>query len=173
MDWILPTLKWLNDYGLWNAVQTVILVGGSIVGARILWGARKRIEQLDFWAVTDGTPQFPKAVRLFVQNYTGTSVVVSSPYFRYRDLPAHRFAAAHGPAEEYQLKFPNPDGQLYSEVEVLLRHKETTHTLVPFADEVETDRLEGARKSRSLGTLTCNVTWLTKKPRTERLKFDI
>lgn len=163
-------MKCANELGLWDLLQTIILIASAIIGVKLIFFPRKRIRKLDFWPTLEPAhPQFGHCAKLNIQNYTGCSVIISSPYFRYKKIPPHEHAAQHAPSGDYQLKFPSPSGSALTEVEFLLRNKESTYALIFFADQTTEDEIREAIKERGLGRLECNVTWLRDKPHTEKL----
>ena len=167
-------LQRVESLGVWGLVQTLIQLIAALIGVRLVFFPRRRIKQLDFWAeVRTDHPQFPRAATLRVQNYTGTSIVISHPYFRTSELRAHPSGASNAATDEMQLKFPESSGQYLTEVELLLRNKESTYTLIPFDNTESEDRVRSAVTRRETGTIECNVTWLTRRPRTDRLRVRI
>ena len=164
-------LAWAASHGLWDILQLSLQLSVVVVGAKLLFWPRRRIRQLDFRAEPrEYSPQFPRVAVLHIQNYTGSSIVLSHPYFRIQTLRRHPTAAEHAATDEVQLKFPDSSGTQFSEVEVLLRNKESTHTLVPFHPDESLESIRKAIGDRELGAVECYVTWLTRKPSTERLR---
>lgn len=167
---ILVFLRWTNEHGIWDLTQTIVLLVSLLAAIKLVFFPRRRIPRLDFWTeMRRDHPQYKRSVTLHVQNYTGRSLVLSWPYFRYDKLRPHDTAAGDAPSGDYQLKFPNSTNTLFSEVEVLLRNKESVHTLIPFDDAIAEADLEVAMKAGQLGRVECMVTWLDTTPKTHKL----
>ncbi len=82
MTTILSFLQCANDYGLWDALQFLILVVTFIYGLRLIFFPRRRIRNLNFHTqlLRNRHPSFSLAVSLELRNYTGRTVVISSPF---------------------------------------------------------------------------------------------
>ena len=105
------TLAWATTHGLWDISQLILQLLVVAVGVKILFWPRRRIRQLDFRAEPkEYSTQFPRAAVLHIQNYTGSSIVLSHPYFRIQTLRRHPTAAEHAATDEIQLKFPDATG---------------------------------------------------------------
>jgi hypothetical protein len=171
MDYVVSFLKWSNDHGIWDAAQFLVVAFGLGIGVKLIFFPRRRIRNLNFFTrlERESHAQFPLRIHLELRNYTGTTVVLSSPFFVYRELrPAPQ---AHGdiPSGEYEIKFPNPTGQLLSEVEYLLRNKESVVTFIPLDPQHSDDEVKKALERQCAGTLTVICTWLKEKPQIEKL----
>jgi hypothetical protein len=109
-------------------------------------------------------------IYLEIRNYTGRTVVLSNPFFNFRDLLPPPEAHGDSPTGEYEIKFPDPTNQTYSEVEAFLRNKENVHTIIPL-DPTQTDQqAQVALQKARVGTLTLTCTWIQEKPHTEKLR---
>jgi hypothetical protein len=164
-------LRWLHEHGIWEIASFLLLVAGAVVGVRLAFFPRKRIRNLNFFTrvVRAGHPQFPLIVYLEIRNYTGRTVVLSSPFMRYCDLRPP--AEAHGdtPSGEYEIKFPDPQSRQLSEVEYLLRNKENVQTIIPLDPTHSDQEVQSAYHEKRLGSLTVTCTWLQEKPVVEKL----
>ena len=146
-----------------------MLVSAS-VGLTVLFWAKGRVRNLNFFIrrLRDES-HYPLKVYIEIRNYTGRSVVISVPYFVYGDLRPDPNARGDSPSREYEVKFPDPRNQTLSEVEYLLRHRESVSTWVPI-DPTHTDEgVDQAIESRAVGKLRCMCTWLQDKPKVHKL----
>ena len=168
---IFASMKWAAEHGLWNMINTIVLVPSVLIGLKVLFWAKQRVRNLNFFVrpLRGDDPNYPLKVYLEIRNYTGRSVVISIPYFVYARLRPDPNARGDSPSREYEIKFPDPRTNTLTEVEYLLRHRETVSTWVPI-DPAHTDQeVEAAIERRSVGKLHCMCTWLKDKPIVHRL----
>lgn len=167
----LAILKWANDHGVWNVAQFVIVAVSFVIGLKLIYFPKRRIRNLNFHArlVRNERQKFQFFLYLELRNYTGRSVVLSSPYFRYMDLRAPEGAHGDTPSGEYEVRFPSNVGRQLTEVEYLLRNKESVHTIIPI-DPAHTDKeAQRAHDRRRIGKLTVMCTWLQNRPTVQKL----
>src|SRR5215472_9535376 len=124
---VLAFLRWSNDYGIWSIAQFLILAVTFVLGLKFFYFPRRRVRNLNFNIrfVRNPRHEHESHIHLEVRNYTGCSVVLSSPFFRYRKLRPPPEAHGDTLSGEYEIKFPNPSGKGHTEVEYLLRNKES------------------------------------------------
>ncbi|MGH8370306.1 MAG: hypothetical protein ACRESC_04935 [Gammaproteobacteria bacterium] len=168
-------LKWANDHGVWAAVQAIVLVASFVIGLKIIYFPRRRIRNLNFHArlVRSERNKFRLMIYLELRNYTGRTVVLSSPFFRYLDLRAPSEAHGDTPSREYEIRFPNNGGKELTEVEYLLRNKEAVHTIIAL-DPTHTDQeVHRALNKHRIGTFIVKCIWLQDAPRVQKLSRRI
>jgi hypothetical protein len=175
MDTFLDALRWAHEHGIWELASFLIFVGGIIIGARFVFFPRRRIRNLNFYtrAARNTHPQFPLIIYLEIRNYTGCTVVLSSPFISYRNLRPPPEAHGDSPSGEYEIKFPDPGNQTLSEVEAFLRNKESTNTIIPLDPTHSDQEVRTALSHKRLGSLTLTCTWLQDKPVVEKLRRAI
>lgn len=164
-------IKWANDHGVWAAAQALILAASFVIGMKLIYFPRRRIRNLNFHArmVRSDRNKFRLMIYLEIRNYTGRTVVLSSPFFRYIDLRPHSDAHSDTPSREYEIRFPNNSGKELMEVEYMLRNKESVHTMIAL-DPTHTDQeVHRALNRHRIGTLTVMCTWLQDAPRVQKL----
>ena len=167
----LAILHWANDYGVWSIAQFVILAVTFVLGLKFFYFPRRRIRNLNFNIrfVRNNRHAYASYLHLEFRNYTGRSVVLSSPFFRYRKLRPPPDAHGDTLSGEYEIKFPGASAKDYTEVEYLLRNKEAVNTLIPI-DSVHTDdEVNTMHAKRRIGTLTVMLTWLQDRPKVDKL----
>ncbi|HET7395240.1 MAG TPA: hypothetical protein VFK12_02250 [Gammaproteobacteria bacterium] len=168
-------LKWANEHGVWGAVQAIVLVASFVIGLKIIYFPRRRIRNLNFHArlVRSERNKFRLMIYLELRNYTGRTVVLSSPFFRYLDLRAPSEAHGDTPSREYEIRFPSNGGKELTEVEYLLRNKESVHTIIAL-DPAHTDQeVHRALNKHRIGTFIVKCIWLQDAPRVQRLSRRI
>jgi hypothetical protein len=164
---IFAWMLWADQHGVWGITGTVLL---PALGFTVFFWAKRRVRNLNFFLqrVRDGS-NYPLRVHVEIRNYTGRSVVISAPYFVYGDLRPDPNARGDSPSREYEIKFPDLQSKLLSEVEYLLRHRESVLTWVPI-DPTHTDKeVDTAIEKHSVGELRCMCTWLQDKPKVHKL----
>lgn len=169
--YFLTLLKWANDHGLWAAAQSIVLIASFVIGLKIIYFPRRRIRNLNFHArlLRSERNKFRLMIYLELRNYTGRSVVLSSPFFRYLDLRPPSEAHGDTPSREYEIRFPGNGGKDLTEVEYLLRNKESVHTMIAL-DPMHTDQeVQRALGKHRIGTLTVTCIWLQDTPRGQKL----
>jgi hypothetical protein len=168
---ILDVLQWTNNYGIWGILQFLILAVSFLIGLKFFYFPRRRIKNLNFHTtlVRNSRHTYPLYIRLELRNYTGRSVVLSSPFFRYRTLRPPSDAHGDTLSGEYEIKFPGADDKELTEVEFLLRNKESVHTMIPIDAEHTDEEVEALHKKTRIGTLTMMCTWLSGRPKVDKL----
>ena len=164
-------LRWSNEYGIWGILQFLLLIVSFVIGMKLFYFPRRRIRNLNFNIrfVRDRRHSFPSHIHLEFRNFTGRTVVLSSPFFRYRKLQPPPDAHGDTLSGEYEIKFPDSQGKEMAEVEYLLRNKESVHTLIPLDPAHGEEEVNEIHTKRSIGTLTVMCTWLQGRPKVDKL----
>ena len=91
---MIETAKFLNEIGLWEILNLLLVLFGFIWGAIYLF-RRNRIPHLNLHVTHRRRvgQNYTSLIDIEFRNYTGCSVVISSPYFRYKKVKADK--AAH------------------------------------------------------------------------------
>ncbi len=164
-DWIFDALEWAHKHGVW---EILIIVGGLSIWAKLF--PRRRIRNLNFYMrpARNKHAQFPLIIYLEIRNYTGRTVVLSNPFIRLdRDLRAPPEAHGDSPSGDIEIKFPDQNRQLYSEVEFLLRNKDNVNTIIPLEPTHSHAEVQTALNRKRLGRLTVTCTWIQETPQVE------
>jgi hypothetical protein len=176
MDQFLSAMKVLNQHGVWGIANTMILFLSAILGFGIVFWAKRRVKHLNFHTSFHRgktSDAYPLIVNIEIRNYAGRSVVISSPYFKYDKLKPDPNARGDSSSGEYEVKFPNAKQPILTEVEYLIRHKESVTTWIPLDRYHSNDEVETILKNRQVGTFCCTCTWLEDRPRVHKLKQKI
>lgn len=166
----IPWMQWADQHGLWDMTSTLVLLVSAVVGFTVLFWAKRRVRNLNFFTrrLRDNS-NYPLKVYAEIRNYTGTSVVISLPCFIYAKLRPDPNARGDSPSKEYEIKFPGPSGQTLSEVEYLLRHRETVSTWIPIDPSHSDQEVDSAIENCKVGKFRCMCTWLQEKPKVHKL----
>ena len=119
---LVDSLKWISEHGIWDMLQTVVLVGSVLIGVKLLFFPRTRVRHLNFSTrIRQGDPDFPLRVDLEIRNLTGRTAVISNAWFEFGKLRPDARSQGDTPSGEFEVKFPGPDGRTLTEVEYLVR----------------------------------------------------
>jgi len=137
----------------------------------VLFFPKKRVRHLNFSTrVRAVEGPYPLRIDLEVRNLTGRSIVISNAWFEFGKLRPDPKAHGDSPSGEYEVKFPGVDPQFLTEVEYLIRNKESMQTFIPLDPAQGVAAAEAALASHKVGRFTCTVTWLDEKPRSHKLR---
>lgn len=167
----LAFLEWTNQYGIWGIAQFLILIVSFFIGLKFIYFPRRRIRNLNFNVnfVRNNRHDYPSYIHLEFRNFTGRSVVLSSPFFRYRKLQPPSDARGDTLSGEYEMKFPGANGKEMTEVEYLLRNKESVHTIIPIDPEHADEEVNEMHRRRRIGTVTVMCVWIQDRPTMDKL----
>jgi len=163
-------LFWANQHGLWQFFQAGILFVSFLIGMKLIYFPARRVRNLNFFAqIKRDDAQFPLRIQLEIRNFTGRTLVLSSPYFKYQRIRPDPRAHGDTPSGEFEVRFPDPSYQELREVEYMLRNKEMVSTVIPLDPLHADSEVEQAMSKRKIGVITCMCTWLDEKPRVHKL----
>jgi hypothetical protein len=170
---VLAWMRWAAEHSLWEMLNTAILLAVSATGVIFFW-AKRRVRNLNFFTrcVRDQS-EYPLKIYLELRNYTGRSVVISSPFFVCTRLRPDPNARGDSPSGKLEIKFPDRSNTLLTEVEYLLRHRENVSTWMPIDPAHSNEEVNEAIKRRHVGKFHCMCTWLQEKPKIHKLIIRI
>jgi len=152
-------------------LQTVVLTGSVLIGVKLLFFPRTRVRHLNFSTrIHQGDPDFPLRVDLEIRNLTGRTAVISNAWFEFGKLRPDARAQGDSPSGEFEVKFPGPDGRTLTEVEYLVRTKESLFTFIALDPTQSVAEAEATLAAHKVGVITCTVTWLDERPRSQKLR---
>jgi len=132
LDLLSDYLLWANLHGLWQFMQACILLVSFLIGMKLIYFPARRVKNLNFFTqIKRDDSQFPLRIQLEIRNFTGRTIVLSSPYFKYSKIRPDPHAHGDTPSGEYEVRFPDPSYQELREVEYMLRNKEMVSTVIP------------------------------------------
>jgi hypothetical protein len=164
-------LKWINERGLWSMTQTGVLAVSALIGVKLVFFPKQRVRHLNFSTrIHGGGQDFPLRLDLEIRNLTGRTAVVSNAWFEFGKLRPDLHAQGDTPSGEFEVKFPGADGHALTEVEYLVRTKESLFTYIMLDPSHTIPEAEAALAAHKVGTITCTVTWLDERPRSQKLR---
>ena len=172
---MIETAKFLNEIGLWEVLNLLLVLSGFIYGAIYLF-RRNRIPHLNLHVAHHRRvgQNYTSLVDIEFRNYTGCSVVISSPYFRYNKLKADKAAHRDSYSGDTEVKFLSKNGETgLTEVETFLMHKENTSTWIPIDPNYSDDLVSKTLQEKKVGTLYFNCTFIKEKPATYKMAVKI
>ena len=168
-------LEWLrtaNEYGIWGLISTVVLLASSVLGFSIYFWAKRRVRNLNFFF----TPRrneirgYPLVVLIEIRNFTGRTVIISSPFFRFNSIRPDPNSTCDSPSGDHEIKFPRHEGApTLDQVEYMLRHGEKVRTWIPLDPTHSEKEVADALAAREVGSVHCTCVWLFDRPKVHRL----
>jgi len=150
--------KFMNDWGVWDVIQIVLLLIGGVVALFYLF-PRKSIQNFYINATRDAaSPPYTKVINIEMRNLTNEPLYVLSRGFRFGDI-IHAFplAAIDHYTQTCEVKFSGPQPGILTEIDTLVRHGQPVSTWVPVDPNHADDIIDQALQNRRVGTLrlTC------------------
>lgn len=171
---IVENLVFLNNIGIWEIINVIILVSGVIIGSFYLARGR-RVPMLNIFTYhgkREGT-HYTSLINIEFRNYVGTSIVICNPYFKYGNLRPDSAARRDSFSGETEVKFVGKNGTVLTEIEAFIPHKENTSTWVPI-DPAHTEvEIKAALENKKVGILYFTCIWVKEKPKVKKLKIRI
>jgi len=164
-----------DKIGLWSAISALSALVGLFLAINYI-KTRAYTRGLNFYIAhsrKEGT-NFPNKIMINIRNYSGGTIVITNPYFKFgKTVIPDESAACDSYSKEYEIKFEDSEKKYLNEVDIMLRHKEKTITSIP-ADPRESDtKIKEAIEKHEVGVLYCNVIWLKDRPKIIRIKKKI
>ncbi len=168
-------LKYLNEAGAWDLLNTVILICGFLYGITLLHTYKQRIKDLNFYVTwrRDTQARFPLILHFEVRNLSQNLIVISSPYFLFDKVKPGPYAHCDSVTGQYEVKFRRQEEQATSEVASMLRHREQVTSYIPLDEKQTDEELATLSQQQRVGTLYCDIVFLESKPRVVRLKLKL
>lgn len=167
-------LKCANQYDLWNMLTFFIILPTSIIGIYYLVYGKRYIKNLNFMLnIHRDNSNYPFKIIVEIRNYTGKSVVISEPYFRYNKAKPDPKATGDIITKNYEIKFPNITGKFLTEIDYLIRHKENISTFIPLDPNQTEDEIKKLMDKSQIGSFHCECTWILKRPEKHKLTRKI
>jgi len=169
---ILEWMRTANQYGLWEFISTLVLLVSSVLGFGIYFWAKRRVRNLNFFfrPVRNQIDGYPLVVNIEIRNFTGRTVVISNPFFRFRSIRPDPNSRCDSPSGDHEIKFPrHAKAPVLDQVEYMLRHGETVGTWAPLDPKHSDKEVNDALAERRVGTMHCTCVWLCDRPKVHRL----
>ncbi|HLD49973.1 MAG TPA: hypothetical protein VJC08_02110 [bacterium] len=165
----------LNDLGIWELLNFLVVLSG-LVSAYLFFGRKGRIPQLNIH--THSSRQegqyYSLLINIEFRNFTGCSIVIANPYFKYKGLRRHPSGHRDASSNETEVKFASNSNTVeMNEVDTFLRHRETKSTWIPVDPKHSDDEINHALKKKKVGKLYFHYVWIKEKPQVERACVNI
>ncbi len=172
---IFEWMKTANEYGVWGAVSTVILIFSFVLGVKVIFFPKKRVPHLNFRIhQSRGQPsdEYPLKINIEISNRTGEPCLLSHAFAMLKDLKAHATAGGDSSSGQLEIKFPRHGGGL-SEIDYFFRANDVVSTWIPLDPAQTDDEVGNALADGSAGTFECTCTTLGSTLQRHKLRFKI
>ena len=164
----------MNQMGLWSAISAISAVIGVVIAVNFV-KTRAYTRGLNFFIQQQrNNDNYPNKIIIEIRNYSGKTVIVTNPYFKFGDIiKPDENARCDSYVKEYEIKFSDKNGKYLEEVDILLRHKDATTTWIPIAPAEDDSKIKAALEKHKIGVLYCNAVWLEDRPKIIRIRKKI
>ncbi|MBP7088466.1 MAG: hypothetical protein KBB01_04120 [Candidatus Omnitrophica bacterium] len=171
---IIEKLIFLNDIGIWEIINVIILVAGVVFGSFYIIRGR-RIPMLNIFTYHSKRTgiNYTSLINIEFRNYVGSSIVICNPYFKYSGLRADNAAHQDSFSGETEVKFTGKNGTGLTEIEAFIPHKDHISTWVPIDPKHTEGEIQSALKNKKVGILYFTCIWVNEKPKVKKLKIKI
>jgi hypothetical protein len=163
-----------NNAGFWSAISAIAAVSGVIIAKNYL-KTRSFTRGLNFFINhSRENGDFPNRIKIEIRNYSGKTVVLTNPYFKFgKFIEPDESASCDSYTKEYEIKFSKPSSETFDDVDILLRHKEKTETWIPIEPSENDEKIKNTLESHSVGILYCYAIWLGERPKAIRIRKKV
>lgn len=170
---MIECLKFLNNIGLWEMLSCLSLVVGLIGTTWYVFIKKKGIHRLNIHvnkSRRSGT-NYTSLINIEFRNFTGKSVVICNPYFKYKGL--NRDPAGHQDAysDRTEVKFSGSPGNGLTKIDIFLRHGENASTWVPIDPKHSDEEIQAALDKKRVGRLYFECVWIEDKPKIDKISY--
>jgi len=172
---IINNLVFLNNLGLWDMLNFLLVIIGLTVGS-FYFIRKRRVSMLNiftFYSKRQGGQNYTSLINIEFRNFTGCSIAICNPYFKYKELRPDPATHRDSYSGEAEVKFAGVNGGGLTEVETFLRHKESTATWIPIDPRYSEEEVKSVLNSKRVGILYFTCVWVTKKPKVRNLSIHI
>ena len=151
-----------------------IVIAGVVFGSFYFF-RKRRVPMLNIFTSHSKRQgvNYTSLINVEFRNFTGCGIAICNPYFKYRDLKPDPVAHRDSYSGEAEVKFRGVDGNVLTEIETFLRHKESTATWIPVDPTHSNEEVKSALNSKRVGILYFTCVWITKKPKVRNLAIHI
>ena len=174
INWLIKKLVFLNNLGFWEMMNFFIVIAGVVFGSFYFF-RKRRVPMLNIFTSHSKRQgvNYTSLINVEFRNFTGCGIAICNPYFKYRDLKSDPVAHRDSYSGEAEVKFRGVDGNVLTEIETFLRHKESTATWIPVDPTHSNEEVKSALNSKRVGILYFTCVWITKKPKVRNLAIRI
>jgi len=172
---VIDNLIFLNSLGLWEMLNFLLVIAGLAIGS-VYFFRKRRVPMLNIFTTYSKRQEgqnYTSLINIEFRNFTGCSIAICNPYFKYKNLRPD--PAAHGDSYsgEYEVKFKGRNGTGLTEIEAFLPHKENASTWIPIDSAHSEEEIKAALGNKRVGTLYFTCIWVTEKPKVRKLRINI
>ena len=175
INWLIPTLIFLNDLGVWEMLNFLIVIAGIIIGS-VYFFRKRRVPMLNIFISHSKRPEgqnYTSLINIEFRNFTGCSIAICNPYFKYRKLRSDPVAHRDSYSGEAEVKFKGTEGNGLTEIEAFLRHKESTATWIPVDPKHSDEEIKSTLDNKRVGILYFTCVWVIEKPKVRKMVIRI
>lgn len=175
IKWLIPKLVFLNSLGFWEMLNSFIVIAGIVFGS-VYFLRNKRVPMLNIFTSHTQRSEgqnYTSLVNIEFRNFTGSSIAICNPYFKYKRLRPDPAAHRDSYSGEAEVKFKSANGNGLTEIETFLRHKENTATWIPVDPEHSGEDIKSALDNKRAGVLYFTCVWITEKPKVRKMEIHI
>lgn len=175
IKWLIPKLVFLNSLGFWEILNSFIIIAGIVFGS-VYFLRKNRVPMLNIFTFHTQRPEgqnYTSLVNIEFRNFTGSSIAICNPYFKYKELRPDPAAHRDSYSGEIEVKFRGMDGNGLTEIETFLRHKENTATWIPVDPKHSKEDIKAALDNKQVGVLCFTCVWITEKPKVRKMEIHI
>jgi len=171
----IDNLIFLNSLGVWEMFNFFLVIAGLVVGS-VYFFRKSRVPMLNIFTSYSKRHEgqnYTSLINIEFRNFTGCSIAICNPYFKYKNLRPDPAAHRDSYSGETEVKFAGANASGLTEVETFLRHKEGTATWVPVDPKHSDEEVRSVLNSKQVGILYFTCVWVTKKPKVRNLSIRI
>ncbi len=172
---VINNLVFLNSLGLWEMLNFFLVIAGLVIGS-VYFIRKRRVPMLNIftsYSKRQGGQNYTSLINIEFRNFTGCSIAICNPYFKYKELRPDPAAHRDSYSGETEVKFVGVNGGGLTEIETFLRHKESTATWIPVDPGHSDEEVRSILNSKQVGILYFTCVWVTKKPKVRNLAIRI
>ncbi len=175
MDIIISNLKFLNEIGLWEILSCLFVLFGAITAWWYFFFRKRYIHRLNVHTNKSRREgiNYTSLINIEFRNFTGKSVVICNPYFKYKDLKRDRAGHRDSYSDRTEVKFLGMESKSLTEVDIFLRHKDRTETWVPVDPSHADEEIQLALDKKRVGVLYFDCIWIEERPQIDRVRYSI
>jgi hypothetical protein len=147
-------LKFMAEWGLWDILGLLGAIIPTLAVVVYLFPRRAmRNFYIDSKRESANVP-YSKVIRIEMRNHTNEPLYVVSEGFVFGSvIRASPEAAKHAVKQVYEIKFQGGEPDSLTEIDALLRPRETASTWVPVDPSQDDEDIDAAIRNRAVGTL--------------------
>jgi hypothetical protein len=175
MQTLIDILKKLQEIGIWNIINVLILISVAIIGYRLIWSSRKRFKNFYiFFTWRENINRFNHVIHIQFRNLSDQEYLITDAYFKTKNIKVHNQATQDSVSGEYELKFRKEEKDT-SDPKCIIKAQEFFFTYLPIDDSFFKEEIFQKKfdKEKILGYMYFTITELEAKPKIQKFKCPI